>query len=91
MYDQGIGAVEVEDRVVVLALSVENPPVVETGRRALEMPLADQRRLVAGRAEEFGEGGLRAVEGLQAKCEIEVDGRFTPYTHVCLEQEMGRA
>ena len=36
-------------------------------------------------------GTLRAVEGLQAKCEIEVDGRFTPYTHVCLEQEMGRA
>ena len=34
---------------------------------------------------------MSGVEGLQAKCDIEVDGRFTPYTHVCLEQEMGRA
>ena len=39
---------------------------------------------------DYGRGTLGAVEGLQAKCEIEVDGRFTPYTHVCLEQEMGR-
>jgi peptidoglycan hydrolase-like protein with peptidoglycan-binding domain len=40
---------------------------------------------------DYGSGTLKAVEGLQAKCEIEVDGRFTPYTHVCLEEQMGRA
>ncbi|MGB5166885.1 MAG: peptidoglycan-binding domain-containing protein [Acidimicrobiia bacterium] len=40
---------------------------------------------------DYGSGTLKGVEGLQAKCEIEVDGRFNPYTHVCLEQEMGRA
>ena len=40
---------------------------------------------------DYGSGTVRAVEGLQAKCEIDVDGRFTPYTHVCLEQQMGRA
>ena len=40
---------------------------------------------------DYGRGTMSGVEGLQAKCDIEVDGRFTPYTHVCLEQEMGRA
>ena len=49
-------------------------------------------KLYSGPADgDYGPGTLKAVEGLQAKCEIEVDGRFTPYTHVCLEQEMGRA
>ena len=64
-----------------------DPDIVE----AIQEDLMELR-LYPGPADgDYGSGTLRAVEGLQAKCEIEVDGRFTPYTHVCLEQEMGRA
>jgi peptidoglycan hydrolase-like protein with peptidoglycan-binding domain len=64
-----------------------DPDIVE----AIQEDLMELR-LYPGPADgDYGAGTLRAVEGLQAKCEIEVDGRFTPYTHVCLEQEMGRA
>lgn len=37
---------------------------------------------------DFGSGTVKAVEELQEDCGIDVDGRFTPYTHVCLEQAL---
>ena len=39
---------------------------------------------------DYGPGTTKAVESLQEKCGITVDGRFTPQTHLCLEAEMGR-
>jgi len=38
---------------------------------------------------DYGPGTVKAVEALQEDCGIDVDGRFTPYTHVCLEQALG--
>ena len=71
-----------------LADAMEADPEIVTAIQEDLMEL----KLYPGPADgDYGSGTLRAVEGLQAKCEIEVDGRFTPYTHVCLEQEMGRA
>lgn len=40
---------------------------------------------------DYGSGTQRGVEALQEDCGIDVDGRFAPYTHVCLEEQMGRA
>lgn len=40
---------------------------------------------------DYGSGTVKAVEALQEKCGMNVDGRFFPKTHVCLEEEMGRA
>ncbi|MGB9357505.1 MAG: peptidoglycan-binding domain-containing protein [Acidimicrobiia bacterium] len=37
---------------------------------------------------DYGSGTAKAVEELQEDCGIDVDGRFTPYTHVCLEQAL---
>ena len=37
---------------------------------------------------DYGSGTVKAVEALQEDCGIDVDGRFTPYTHVCLEQAL---
>ena len=48
--------------VVVGALTLQHSPEVESGRIALEVPLADHRRLVARFAEQLGEGDLLAVE-----------------------------
>ena len=71
-----------------LADAMEADPEIVTAIQEDLMEL----KLYPGPADgDYGTGTLKAVEGLQAKCEIEVDGRFTPYTHVCLEQEMGRA
>ena len=71
-----------------LADAMEADPEIVT---VIQEDLMDLK-LYPGPADgDYGRGTLGAVEGLQAKCEIEVDGRFTPYTHVCLEQEMGRA
>ncbi len=39
---------------------------------------------------DYGDGTVKAIEALQEQCEMEIDGRFTPQTHICLEQEMGR-
>ncbi|MEA3503309.1 MAG: peptidoglycan-binding domain-containing protein [Actinomycetota bacterium] len=39
---------------------------------------------------DYGPGTTKGVESLQEKCDIETDGRFTPQTHICLEQQMGR-
>ena len=39
---------------------------------------------------DYGSGTVKAIEALQEKCDIEIDGRFTPQTHICLEEEMGR-
>ena len=65
----------------------DDPDIVE----AIQEDLMELK-LYPGPADgDYGSGTLRAVEALQTKCEIEVDGRFTPYTHVCLEQQMGRA
>ena len=71
-----------------LADAMEADPEIVTAIQEDLMEL----KLYPGPADgDYGRGTLEAVEGLQAKCEIEVDGRFTPYTHVCLEEEMGRA
>jgi len=51
-----------EPGVVVGALADQHPPVVEAGRLGLEVPLADDRRLVAGLLEQLGERLLRRVE-----------------------------
>ena len=37
---------------------------------------------------DYGSGTVKGVEALQEDCGIDVDGRFTPYTHVCLEQAL---
>ncbi len=39
---------------------------------------------------DYGDGTVKGIESLQEQCEMEIDGRFTPQTHLCLEQEMGR-
>lgn len=39
---------------------------------------------------DYGDGTVKAIESLQEDCEIEVDGRFTPHTHLCLEEAMDR-
>ena len=38
---------------------------------------------------DYGSGTVKGVEALQEDCGIDADGRFTPYTHVCLEQALG--
>lgn len=40
---------------------------------------------------DYGSGTVKGVEALQEQCSMTVTGRFDPKTHVCLEQEMGRA
>ena len=49
-------------RVVVHALARQDVPLVEAGRIGDEVPLADDRRLVAGAVQQLGERDLRAVE-----------------------------
>ena len=61
--DDAALAVIYKSRVVVLALSDEDVPVVEAGRVGGQVPLADDGGLVAGLAQELGEGLLAAVEG----------------------------
>jgi peptidoglycan hydrolase-like protein with peptidoglycan-binding domain len=39
---------------------------------------------------DYGKGTVKGIEALQETCDIEIDGRFTPQTHICLEEEMGR-
>jgi peptidoglycan endopeptidase LytE len=39
---------------------------------------------------DYGSGTVKGIESLQEGCDIEIDGRFTPQTHLCLEEEMGR-
>ena len=39
---------------------------------------------------DYGDGTVKGIESLQEQCEMEIDGRFTPQTHLCLEEEMGR-
>ena len=51
-----------EPQVVIPALAGQHFPVVEPGRPADQVPLADDGRLVAGRLEQFGERRLAAVE-----------------------------
>jgi peptidoglycan hydrolase-like protein with peptidoglycan-binding domain len=49
-------------------------------------------KLYAGPADgDYGSGTIKAVEALQEQCKMDVDGRFTPKTHICLEEQMGRA
>ena len=48
--------------IVVLALSVEHLEIVKAGRRAHQVPLADEGRLVARLLEQFGHGLLRTVK-----------------------------
>ena len=61
--DDAALAVIYKGRVVVLALSDEDVPVVEAGGGGGQVPLADDGGLVAGLAQELGEGLLAAVEG----------------------------
>ena len=39
---------------------------------------------------DYGSGTVKGIEALQEQCGMEIDGRFTPQTHLCLEEEMGR-
>ena len=39
---------------------------------------------------DYGSGTVKGIEALQEQCDIDVDGRFTPQTHLCLEAEMDR-
>ena len=61
--DDAALAVIYKGGVVVLALSDEDVPVVEAGGVGGQVPLADDGGLVAGLAQELGEGLLAAVEG----------------------------
>ena len=40
---------------------------------------------------DYGSGTVKAVETLQEQCKMDVDGRFTPKTHVCLEEQKANA
>ena len=51
-----------EARIVIVTLAGQNFPIVEAGRQAFEVPLADNGRLVARLLEELGHGLLGAVE-----------------------------
>ncbi len=57
-------AVVDEHRVVVVPLVDEDLPLVEARRRGLQMPLADDGRLVAGRLQQLRQRHLAAVEGV---------------------------
>ena len=57
-----LGSVLDEHRIVVVALVYEDPPLVETGRVRLQMPLPHDGRLVAGRLQQLGQRDLAAVE-----------------------------
>ena len=50
--------------IVIIALARQNLPVVETGRIAHQVPLADERGLIARAPQRLGEGPLRTVERL---------------------------
>ena len=64
-----------------------DPDVVE----AIQEDLMELK-LYPGPADgDYGSGTQKGVENLQEECGMEADGRFTPYTHVCLEEQMGRA
>jgi len=63
------------------------PDVVEAVQEDLM-----ELKLYPGPADgDYGSGTQNGVEALQEECGMDVDGRFTPYTHVCLEEQMGRA
>ncbi len=49
-------------RVVILTLAGQDIKIVKTGRVTLEMPLADERRLVTRLTQEFGISLLRSIE-----------------------------
>ena len=40
---------------------------------------------------DYGSGTVAAIEKLQEQCDIEVDGRFTVKTHLCLVAELATA
>lgn len=48
--------------LVVDALARKDLPLVEAGGGASEVPFSEEGGLVAGGLQEFGEGGLRAIE-----------------------------
>ena len=51
-----------EARIVIVTLAGQDFPIVEAGRQAFEVPLADNGRLVARLLEQLGHGLLGAVE-----------------------------
>lgn len=64
---------------------------VEADPGAVEVIQEDlmELKLYPGPADgDYGPGTVKGVEALQEDCGIDVDGRFTPYTHVCLEQAL---
>ncbi|MEA3510572.1 MAG: peptidoglycan-binding domain-containing protein [Actinomycetota bacterium] len=67
------------------ALEADEEFVVTVQEDLMEM------KLYPGPADgDYGDGTVKGVEALQEQCEMEIDGRFTPQTHLCLEEEMGR-
>lgn len=71
---------------IALADALEaDPAIVEVIQEDLM-----ELKLYPGPADgDYGSGTVKGVEELQEDCGIDVDGRFTPYTHVCLEQALG--
>ena len=59
---RGLGAHLDRGRIAVDPLPRQDVPIVEAYGVALEMPLADERRFIAGLAEQLRECPLRAVE-----------------------------
>ena len=51
-----------EVRVIIIALSGHNLPIIEAGRQAFEVPFADEGRFITGLLQEFRKGLLRSVE-----------------------------
>ena len=53
-----------ESRIVVIALTYQDVPIIETGRIGGQVPLPDHRRLVTCLAQQLREGLLRAIKGV---------------------------
>ncbi len=64
--------------LVVIPLAWEDAPVVEALRLTHEVPFADDGGLVASGLQEFGQGHLMAIEGIEVIAEVAVLVRMLP-------------
>ena len=63
-FDLPLLAIINEGRIVVIALTYQDVPIIETGRIGGQVPLPDHRRLVTCLAQQLREGLLRAIKGV---------------------------
>ena len=63
-FDLPLLAIINESRIVVIALTYQDVPIIETGRIGGQVPLPDHRRLVTCLAQQLREGLLRAIKGV---------------------------